>query len=70
MDVIDHNVPKCTDPIEEDEYCINGLKGMAIVSELKSTCMKQCKNRGSTLEANEYKQRPLFPIGKDMNAFK
>ena len=69
MEVIDHNTPKCTDPIEKDEYCMNGLKGLGIISELKSTCMKQCKNKGSTLEATEYKQRPLFPIGKDMSAF-
>ena len=72
MEVIDHNIPKCTDPIEKDEYCINGLKGMGITSELRSTCKKQCKNKGSTLETAEYKQRPLpfFQIGKDMNAFK
>ena len=69
MDVIDHNTPKCTDPVEKDEYCINGLKGMGITSELKSTCMKQCKNKGSTLETDEFKQSPFFPIGKDMNAF-
>ena len=70
MEVIDHNIPKCTDPIEKDEYCINGMKGMGIINELKSTCMKQCKNKGSTLETTEFKQRPIFPIGKDMNALK
>ena len=70
MEVIDHNTPKCADPIEKDEYCINGLKGMGITSELKSTCMKQCKNKGSTLETTEKKLRPYFPIGKDMNTFK
>ena len=70
MEVIDHNTPKCADTIEKDEYCINGLKGMGITSELKSTCMKQCKNKGSTLETTEKKLRPYFPIGKDMNAYK
>ena len=70
MEVIDHNITKCTDPIEKDEYCINGLKGMGISSELKATCKKQCKNKGSILETTEYKERPIFPIGKDMNAFK
>ena len=69
MEVIDHDIPKCTDPIEKDEYCINGIKGVGITSELKSTCMKQCKNKGSTLETTEFKQSPYFPIGKDMNAF-
>ena len=69
MEVIDHNIPKCTDPIEKDEYCINGMKGMGIINELKSTCMKQCKNKGLTLETTEFNQRPIFPIGKDMNAF-
>ena len=70
MEVIDHNTPKCTDPIEKDEYCINGLKGMGITSELKSTCKKQCKNKGFTVETTEYKKRPYFSKGKDMNAFK
>jgi hypothetical protein len=70
MDVINHTIPKCTDPIEKDEYCINGMKGMGIINELKSTCMKQCKNKGITLETTEYKQSPLFPIGKDMDALK
>jgi hypothetical protein len=70
MEVIDHNTPKCTDPIEKDEYCINGPKGMGVTSELKSTCMKQCRNKGSTIETTEYKKRPYFPIGKDMNALK
>ena len=69
MEVIDDNIPKCTDPIEKDEYCINSMKGVGITSELKSTCMKQCKNKGSTLETTEFKQSPYFPIGKDMNAF-
>ena len=70
MEVIDHNTPKCADPIEKDEYCINGLKGMGITSELKSTCKKQCKNKGFTLETTEYEKRPYFLMGKDMNAFK
>ena len=70
MEIIDHNTPKCTDTIEKDEYCINGLKGMGISSELKATCKKQCKNKGSVLETTEFKERPIFPIGKDMNAIK
>ena len=70
MDVIDHGIPKCADPIEKEEFCINGVKGFETTSKLKSTCMKQCRNKGSTIETTVYEKRPYFPIGKDMNAFK
>ena len=29
MDVVDHNIPKCTDPIDKDEYCMLGTNGYA-----------------------------------------
>ena len=48
MDVIDHSIPKCTDPIEKDEYCMLGLNGFGISQELKSHNIKQCKFKGST----------------------
>ena len=68
MDIVDHNVPKCTDPIEKDEYCMLGWVGYATASKLKSTCIKQCKFKGSTLETMEMEQNPLFPLGGAMNA--
>ena len=66
MDSINHSIPKCTDPIEKDEFCINGVKGFETASKLKSTCMKQCRYKGATLEAMEFEQSPFFPLGKDM----
>ena len=68
MEVIDNNIPKCTDPINKDEYCMLGAKGYATASKLKSTCMKQCKFKGSTIETLEMEQDPLFPLGEAMNA--
>ena len=68
MDVNDHGIPKCTDPIEKDEYCMLGIKGYETFSELKSTCIKQCKLKGSTLDMLEVEQDPPFTLGKDMNA--
>ena len=68
MDVINHNIPKCTDPINKDEYCMLGAKGYATASKLKSTCMKQCKFKGSTIETLEMEQDSLFPLGEAMNA--
>ena len=68
LDVIDHSIPKCTDPIEKDEYCMLGIKGYEASMKLKSTCIKQCKYKGSTLDVMEIKQSPMHPLGKDMNA--
>ena len=68
MDAINHNIPKCTDPINKDEYCMLGAKGYATASKLKSTCMKQCKFKGSTIETLEMEQDSLFPLGEAMNA--
>ena len=68
MDNIDHSVPKCTAPIETDEYCMIGMKGYETAQKLKSTCIKQCKYKGSTLDVMEIKQKSMLPLGKDMNA--
>ena len=68
MDAINHNIPKCTDPINKDEYCMLGAKGYATASKLKSTCMKQCKFKGSTIETLEMEQDSLFPLGEAMKA--
>ena len=68
MDSIEHTLPKCTDPIEKDEYCMLGIKGYEITSDLKSTCIKQCRYKGSTLDMMEIEQDPLFTLGKDMNS--
>ena len=68
MDVIDHSVPKCTAPIETDEYCMLGMKGYETAQKLRSTCIKQCKYKGSTLDVMEIKQKSMLPLGKDMNA--
>ena len=67
MDAIDHSIPKCKDPIEKDEYCMLGVKGYGIASKLKSTCMNQCRYKGTTLESTEFEQSPLFLLGNDMN---
>ena len=68
MDLVNHSIPKCTNPIEKDEYCMIGIKGYETAQKLKSTCTKQCKYKGSSLDVMEIKQKPLFPLGKDMNA--
>ena len=68
FDVIDHSMPKCNDSIEKDEYCMIGIKGYVTASKLKSTCIKQCKFKGSTLDSMEIDQNPMYPLGKDMNA--
>ena len=69
MDSIEHTLPKCTDPIEKDEYCMLAIKGYEISSDLKSTLIKQCKYKGSTLDMMEIEQDPLIKLGKDMNSF-
>ena len=45
-----------------------GIKGYEIAQKLKSTCIKQCKYKGSSLDVMEFKQKPMVPLGKDMNA--
>ena len=69
MDSIEHTLPKCTDPIEKDEYCMLAIKGYEISSDLKSTLIKQCKYKGSTLDMMDIEQDPLIKLGKDMNSF-
>ena len=64
MDVIYHGIPKCTDPIEKDEYCMLGLNGYGISQKLKSTCIKQCKFKGSNVDLSELEQEALYPLGK------
>ena len=68
MNVINHNIPKCTDPIKMNE-CMLGMKGFDTMLELKSTCIKQCKFKGATLDLQLIKQKPFFPLGTDMNSF-
>ena len=68
MDVIYHSIPKCTDPIEKDEYCMLGLNGYGISQKLKSTCIKQCIFKGSTVDLSELEQEALYSLGKYMNA--
>ena len=67
MDVINHSIPKCMDPIEKDEYCMIGFKGFGIIQKLKSTCIKQCNIKGSSLDIMEVEQDPIHPLGKAMN---
>ena len=68
MDVINHSIPKCTDPIEKDEYCMLGLNGYGTVEKLKSTCIKQCIFKGSTVDLSELEQEAIYQLGKYMNA--
>ena len=68
MDVIDHSIPKCTDPIEKDEYCMLGANGHGISQKLKSDCIKQCKFKGSTVDLSEVEQDAIYPLGKYTNA--
>ena len=68
MNVINHNIPKCTDPIKNNE-CMLGMKGFDTTLELKSTCIKQCKFKGATLDLQLIKQKPFLPLGTDMNSF-
>ena len=68
MDVINHTIPKCTDPIEKEEYCMLGLNGYDISQELKSDCIKQCKFKGSTVDSSEAEQDAIYPLGKYTNA--
>ena len=70
MDVIDHSIPKCTDPIEKDEYCMLGLNGFGIFQKLKSDSIKQCKFKGSTVDLSEVEQDALYPLGIYMNTLK
>ena len=69
MDVINHSIPKCTDPIEKDEYCMLGLNGYGTAQKLKSTCIKQCIFKGSTVDISELEQDAIYPLGKYMNAY-
>ena len=68
MDVINHSIPKCTDLIEKDEYCMLGINGYGISQKLKSTCIKQCKFKGSTVDLSELEQEAYYPLGNYMNA--
>ena len=63
MDVIYHSIPKCTDPLEKDEYCMLGLNGFGIFQKLKSDSIKQCKFKGSTVDLSEVEQDALYPLG-------
>ena len=67
MDVINHTIPKCINPIEKEEYCMVGVKGYITATKLKSTCVKQCKFKGSYLHLTEFEQTPLHQLGKHMN---
>ena len=68
MNVINHNIPKCTNPIKNNE-CMLGMIGYETTAELKSTLIKQCKFKGATLDLQLIKQKPFFPLGIDMNSF-
>ena len=70
MDIIDHSIPKCTDPLEKDEYCMLGLNGFGIFQKLKSDSIKQCKFKGSTVDLSEVEQDALYPLGIYMNTLK
>ena len=47
---------------------LGGVKGYETAQKLKSTCIKQCRYKGSTLDVMEIRQKPMLPLGKDMNA--
>ena len=47
VDIIDHNVPRCG--TDAEHYCMIGPDSVETVFKLKSTCQKQCNNKGSKL---------------------
>ena len=51
MDTIDHNTSTCE--TDTEQYCMVGPEGLETIMKLKSTCQKQCKNKGSKLVINK-----------------
>ena len=61
MENINHDIPQCSN--DDEEYCMIGLENYITYMELKSECLKQCKNKVATLDINRVLSKPVFPIG-------
>ena len=61
MENIDHDIPQCSN--DDEEYCMVGIKSYKNYEKLKSTCLKQCKNKDAILDINRVYAKPVFHIG-------
>ena len=61
MENINHDIPQCSN--NDEEYCMMGLTSYKKYMELKSECLKQCKNKVAILDTFRVLSKPVFPIG-------
>ena len=61
MENINHDIPQCSN--DDEEYCMVGIKSYKNYEKLKSTCLKQCKNKDAILDMNRVYSKPVFHIG-------
>ena len=58
---ITHNVTKCLNDLEE--YCMTGIQGYKTFKKLKSTCLKQCRVKGSSVKVHKVVTKNLYKLG-------
>ena len=61
MEAIDHNVPICE--TDTEHYCMVGPEAIGTFMKLKSSCKKQCENKGSKLEIKKSEYAYPFQLG-------
>jgi hypothetical protein len=61
MENINHDIPQCSN--NDEEYCMIGLENYKKYMELKSECLKQCKNKVAILDMERILSKPVFHIG-------
>ena len=61
MENINHDIPQCSN--NDEEYCMIGLEHYKKYMELKSECLKQCKNKVAILDMERILSKPVFHIG-------
>ena len=66
MDTIDHNISTCE--TETEQYCMVGPEGLETIMKLKSTCQKQCKNKGSKLVIKKFEYDYQYRLGSIQTA--
>ena len=66
MNTIDHNIPTCE--TDTEHYCMVGTEGLETFLKLKSTCQKQCKNKGSKLVIKKFEYAYQYRLGSIQTA--
>ena len=61
MENIEHNLTRCLNDFEE--YCMAGIQGYKTFKKLKSTCLKQCRVKSSTVKTHKVASKNLYQLG-------